>query len=119
MIDQAQLTQLAQWLAKAACDYQTTEADGSKGRLVLSLDHISQAESQEIQSLLMALGSATDQPAEAEQGRGDRFAPYYQQIQDCKLYKPKNPALAIAQVAKTNGLDVAELRGAFKAFLQN
>lgn len=109
---------LAPLLANADSDFCLDEGD--TGTATIKLNNITQAQWQALQQQLEHL---RHQPKQGESHTGDNtaqapdpYAKYYQEIRDCPMYKPKNPNLAISHVAKLHGLEVDDLKKAFKSY---
>ena len=79
------------------------EGEGDSGSLIITLDGVLESESQ---SLINALQERPESNAVNE----GAYARLVEAVKSHPLYKPRNPRLAILQVAKDNAVSVDELK---------
>ncbi|NRB37278.1 MAG: hypothetical protein HRU20_02285 [Pseudomonadales bacterium] len=106
--DKERLNEFIELLAQSAkLDF------NKKNRLIITLEGIDQKQFLSISALLKSVvdGNATQAQ--------DEYVSFVQQVVSNPLYKPKNPSLAIVQIAKRHGLEVAKLQQAVKKLIHN
>lgn len=106
------LSTLAPLLEKAESQFTPTGDETCDA--TLTFKNISQKDWLLLEDQLKAFQQGEGVASVEPSNQTNAFSQYFKEIKDCPMYKPKNPALAISHVAKLHGLDVAELRKAFK-----
>lgn len=102
---------LTAWVARAEFDFSEQHQ-----RLQLSIDGISSEEFAHLQRLLSEVGAPKQRVSLDEVGCvTPTWDVFFQQVINSRMYKPRNPSLAIMQVAKDNGLPLDEFKRAFHA----
>lgn len=99
-------------LEKAGSTFSPISDEKGEGTLVFK--DISQKEWLELQDHLSAYQQSERAHLMTESNQTHSLSRYFNEIKSCPMYKPKNPNLAISHVAKVHGIDVSELRKAFK-----